>query len=176
MIQLKPLQKTDVDYFYKWLNDDDVIKYSLSIFSKISSKDEINRWFTSVLNSSFEIVYGIFLENTSELIGYTGFCNISRQNNSAEYFLFIGNKKYWGQGIGTRVTEEILEIGFYGHNFHRIMLTVSEPNIGALKAYSKAGFVKEGRLRKSCLRQGSYHDKIIMSILVDEFKSKSISL
>ncbi|MBB6460381.1 GNAT family N-acetyltransferase [Flammeovirga kamogawensis] len=176
MIQLKPLQKADVDYFYNWINDEEVTRYSLSIFSKISSKSEINKWYTSVLNSSFEIVYGIYLENTSELIGYTGFSNISRQNNSAEYFLFIGNKKFWGQGIGTRVTEEILEIGFFGHKFNRIMLTVSEPNIGALKAYSKAGFIKEGRLRKACFRQGEYHDKIIMSILVNEFQSKSTSL
>jgi RimJ/RimL family protein N-acetyltransferase len=34
------------------------------------------------------------------------------------------------------------------------MLTVSEPNVGGVKAYAKAGFKLEGRLREACLRNG----------------------
>ena len=49
------------------------------------------------------------------------------------------------------------------------MLTVSELNIGGVKAYQKAGFKTEGRLRQSCFRDGAHHDKIIMSILRDEY-------
>lgn len=50
------------------------------------------------------------------------------------------------------------------------MLTVSEPNIGGIRAYEKAGFKFEGRLRQACFREGNYHDKIMMSLLRDEWE------
>jgi RimJ/RimL family protein N-acetyltransferase len=50
------------------------------------------------------------------------------------------------------------------------MLTVSEQNKGGIKAYTKAGFKEEGRLRQANFRNGKYHDKIVMSILAEEWK------
>ena len=52
------------------------------------------------------------------------------------------------------------------------MLTVSEPNIAGIRSYDKAGFKKEGVLRKACFRNGYFHDKIVMSILKEEWDSK----
>ncbi|TGD81532.1 GNAT family N-acetyltransferase [Hymenobacter wooponensis] len=49
------------------------------------------------------------------------------------------------------------------------MLTVSEPNIGGVKAHTKADFKLEGRLREACLRHGQFHDKLIMSVLKAEW-------
>ncbi|SNR54751.1 GNAT family N-acetyltransferase [Hymenobacter mucosus] len=49
------------------------------------------------------------------------------------------------------------------------MLTVSEPNVGGVKAYAKGGFKLEGRLREACLRNGQFHDKLIMSVLKAEW-------
>ena len=50
------------------------------------------------------------------------------------------------------------------------MLTVSESNTDGLKAYTKAGFVVEGRLRQGACRQGVFHDKIVMSVLKAEWQ------
>ncbi len=49
-------------------------------------------------------------------------------------------------------------------------MTVSEPNIGGIKAYENAGFKLEGQLRQACYRDNEYHDKLIMSILKSEWK------
>jgi RimJ/RimL family protein N-acetyltransferase len=56
-------------------------------------------------------------------------------------------------------------------NLHRIMLTVSSLNIGAVKAYTRAGFQQEGVLRQASYRDGAYHDKIIMAILRPEWEA-----
>ncbi len=170
MFILKPLAKDNITPFYNWINDDDVIKYSLSLFRKINSKKEIDNWFYELIENKKDITLGIFLKSTNKLIGYTGICNISKTNKSGEYYIFIGAKEYWSKGIGTKVTQQILEIGFNEYKLNRIMLTVSEPNIGGLKAYKKAGFNIEGRLREASYRDNKYHDKLIMSILLSEWK------
>ncbi|BDD01452.1 GNAT family protein [Persicobacter psychrovividus] len=175
MVTLKTLSKSDIFPFYSWINDDEVIKYSLSLFRKINSEKEIENWYSELMRNEKDITLGIFFESTNELIGYAGICDISETNKSGEYYIFIGEKRLWGKGIGTKVTEQILKIGFNNYNLNRIMLTVSEPNIGGLKAYEKSGFKIEGRLREASFRDNEFHDKLIMSILKSEWNEKLLA-
>ena len=55
------------------------------------------------------------------------------------------------------------------------MLTVSELNTGGVKAYTKAGFVVEGRLRQAACRHGVFHDKLVMSVLKAEWEAPSVA-
>ena len=87
----------------------------------------------------------------------------------SKLFIFIGDKSMWGKGIGCEVTKQILKIAFLEKGLNRLMLTVSEPNIGGVKAYQKAGFISEGKSRQACFRDGEFHDKLIMSILKEEY-------
>ena len=50
--------------------------------------------------------------------------------------------------------------------------TVSEPNLGGLKAYEKSGFIIEGRLREASFRDNEFHDKLTMSILKSEWEGR----
>jgi len=170
MIELRPLSKNNVSPFYKWINDDEVVKYSLPLFLKISTKNEIDKWYKELIENSEIINFGIFLKTTDQLIGYAGICDISDINKSGEYYIFIGEKEMWGKGIGKTVTEQILKIGFLENKLNRIFLTVSEPNIGGIKAYENAGFKLEGKLRQACYRDNEYHDQLIMSMLKSEWK------
>jgi RimJ/RimL family protein N-acetyltransferase len=170
MIKLKPLTKEHLTPFYTWLNDDNVINYSLTLFQQLSTEKEISEWYSSLLKDSKNYTTGIFLKESEVLIGYAGICNISNTNRSGEFFIFIGDKTQWGKGIGTQVTKQILAYGFEKLNLNRIMLTVSAPNNGGIRAYVKAGFKKEGVMRNACFREGQFHDKIMMSILRDEWE------
>ena len=171
MIKLRALTREDVFYFYDWINDEEVIKYSLSLFKTINTKEEINSWLIRLIENKKDITLGIVVESSSELIGYAGICDISEVNKSGEYYIFIGNKGFWGKGIGTEVTRKILKIGFAEYHLNRIMLTVFEPNVAGFKAYGKSGFKIEGRLREAGFRNGKFHDKIVMSILKSEWKN-----
>ena len=72
--------------------------------------------------------------------------------------------------VGPTDLPAVLALGFTVHRLNRIMLTVSESNLGGVKAYANAGFVVEGRLRAACCRDGLFHDKIVMSILKTEWQ------
>lgn len=169
MIELKPLLAEHVSFFYKWIADEEVIRYSLSGFQKMKTTAHIDAWYDVLLEDGATYQKGIFLKGTDQLIGYAGICDISESNRSGEYFIFVGDKQEWGKGIGTEVSKQILQVGFEELNLNRIMLTVSEPNAGGVKAYEKAGFKLEGRMHEACYRDGAFHDKLIMSVLKREW-------
>ena len=169
-VDLKKLVISDLSPFYTWLADNDVIKYSLSIFQNLNSKTAINTWFTKLIETNDELVLGIFLQNTSELIGYAGICCLNKERNIGEYFIFIGNKDYWGKGVSTEVTKRIVELGFSQLKLHKIILTVFEDNIGGQKSYKRVGFKETGILKNARLIDNKMQNKIIMSL------EKSISV
>ncbi|WP_216639010.1 GNAT family N-acetyltransferase [Flammeovirga sp. SJP92] len=164
---MKPLLKENVIPFYQWLNDPEVIRYSLSLFQKLNTEEEIDFWFKGVLRDTKTLSLGIYTDG--KFVGYAGISNLSSVNKSGEYYIFIGDKSYWGKGVGTEVTKQIIQIAFEEKNLERLMLTVSVPNKGGVLAYQKAGFKKEGVLRNAALRDDQFHDKIIMSILKSEY-------
>ncbi len=176
MVKLAPLQAEHVANFYNWLQDPEVIQYSLTAFQVMKTPQQIDQWFAATLQQQNSLNLGIYLEETNALIGYAGLSGISTTNYSGEYFIFIGEKALWGKGVGTAVTKQILDIGFTSHQLNRIMLTVSESNTGGLKAYAKAGFVVEGRLRQACYRLGLFHDKIVMSVLKTEWRQQGAAV
>lgn len=165
MVKLAPLHLEQVTPFYTWLRDPEVIEYSLSAFQQLKTPQQIDHWFAATLAQANSLNLGIYLTETNALIGYAGLSGISTTNHSGEYFIFIGEKAQWGKGVGTAVTKQTLELAFTAHHLNRVMLTVSEGNTGGLRAYAKAGFVVEGRLREAACRQGVFHDKIVMAVL-----------
>ena len=171
MIQLLPLHNDQVPIFHRWLSDPEVIAYSLTLFQELKTVAQVADWLARTLQDQRSLNLGIYLTETQELIGYAGITNISRVNQSGEYFILLGDKPYWGRGIGTTVTRQVVTRGFQELGLNRVMLTVSVPNEGGVKAYLKAGFQVEGRLRQACYRQHAFHDKLLMSALKSEWRA-----
>lgn len=168
-VSFRKLKVEDKGYFFKWLMDKEVIKYSSSVFQTLDTDEKIEIWFDKLLEDKSTYNKGIVDKATNKLIGYAGICNLSKTNLSGEYFIFIGDKTYHGKGIGTFVTKEITKQGFEDLKLNRIMLTASSENIGAIKAYEKADFKHEGIMRQAFYRDGEFCDKVIMGILKEDW-------
>jgi len=67
----------------------------------------------------------------------------------------------------------LLKHGFETLNLHRIFLRVYEENIRAVRAYEKAGFVFEGKMRQAVYKHGNYDDVLFMSVLRSEWDSRN---
>lgn len=169
---LRSLELEDLDRFWTWFADREVVKYSMGTWLFPWSKKETEQWLQQTLQDKNTLTLGVVKKDGSQLIGYAGIASMSRINHSGEYYIFLGEKRSWGQGYGTEATQLIVHYGFASLNLHRIMLTVSSLNTGGIKAYTRAGFQQEGILRDACYRDGAYHDKIVMSILRPEWKAQ----
>jgi RimJ/RimL family protein N-acetyltransferase len=67
----------------------------------------------------------------------------------------------------------LLRHGFDTLNLNRIFLRVDADNLGGIRAYEKAGFIHEARLRQADFREGKYRDDLIMSVLRSDWTPDS---
>jgi RimJ/RimL family protein N-acetyltransferase len=168
-VALRPLELDDLLLFREWFADREAVRYSLGKLLFPQSELDVREWLERTIRDKQTLSLGIVERRGGALIGHAGIAAISAVNRSGEYYIFIGDKGSWGKGYGTEVTRVIIGYGFASLNLHRIALTVSDENIGGVKAYTRAGFTTEGVLRQAAYRDGRYHDKIVMSILRPEW-------
>jgi RimJ/RimL family protein N-acetyltransferase len=171
-ISLRSLELSDLDEFWHWFADREVVRYSLSMWLFPSSRHETQTWLERTIGDKHTLTLGITEHSSRTLIGFAGITSISLINRSGEYFILIGNKACWSKGYGTEVTKLVVGYGFATLNLHRIALTVSDLNRAGVTAYERAGFLREGVLRQACYRDGQYHDKINMSILRPDWEAQ----
>ena len=171
-ISLRSLELSDLDAFWHWFADREVVRYSLSMWLFPSSRHETQTWLERTIGDKHTLTLGITEHSSRTLIGFAGITSISLINRSGEYFILIGNKACWSKGYGTEVTKLVVAYGFATLNLHRIALTVSHVNRAGITTYERAGFTREGVLRQACYRDGQYHDKIVMAILRPDWEAR----
>ncbi|MGF1742740.1 GNAT family N-acetyltransferase [Vibrio profundum] len=143
---LRSLELSDCEQFYAWSCDRKVTIHSLSSYAYPQSRSDITTWLLTINSDNNNVSFGICSKENDQLIGYSGISSISTLNRSGEYFILIGNKEFWGQGIGTLVTKLVTHYAIQTLGLHRVQLTASVLNKGAIRAYAKAGFKHEGAL------------------------------
>ena len=158
------LKFSDVKYFYHWVNDEEVIRYSLTKFHEISSQEEILKWYLGMLTDKKCFSVGV-CSLSGSLIGHAGISGINKVDKNGEYFIFLGDKNYWRKGIASITTKDMANYGLEKLQLHRVFLTASSANGGALKAYKSAGFIEEGSMRDAFFRNKQFSDKIFMGIV-----------
>jgi RimJ/RimL family protein N-acetyltransferase len=173
-IRLRAAECSDLSLFVKWLNDPEVIQH-LSLYAPLSLAAE-EKWFEGMLQRPpAEQVFVIEKRQPDESwlpLGNCSFMDFDWRVRKAEFGIFIGEKVYWNQGYGTEATRLMLRYGFDTLNLHRIWLRVHQNNPGAIRAYEKAGYVREGVQRQAVFADGQYYDMIVMSVLRPEWEAQ----
>jgi RimJ/RimL family protein N-acetyltransferase len=169
-IRLRAVEKEDLSLFAHWLNDPEV-RHGLSLYLPLSMQDE-EAWFEQMCKRPDEekpLVIEIKTEDGWEPVGNCALFGLDWRVRLAEIGIFIGAKQHWNQGYGTDVMKLMLRHGFETLNLNRIHLRVHANNPRAKRAYEKAGYVLEGRMRQAHFDQGEYHDVFFMSVLRSEW-------
>jgi RimJ/RimL family protein N-acetyltransferase len=175
-IRFRAPERADIPTFVDWLNDPDV-RHGIAAFLPMSLARE-ERWFDEMLVRPVEAhPFAIDLRKGRSwiLIGSCGLHDIDWKSRKAEIGIMIGDKRQWNKGLGTEAMELILKHGFETLNLHRLYLKVFADNLGAIRAYEKAGFIHEARLREAHFGDGAYKDDLIMSVLRSEWIERSQS-
>ena len=118
-----------------WLNDEEIKR--LTNTPSFTLENQLN-WYSSIGEISDYLIWGI--EVDSKKVGACGLKNITKVD--FEYWGYIGEKDYWGRGIGTiillMITEKAKEL-----KLKSIWLQVCRSNIRAINLYRKMNFFSE---------------------------------
>ena len=102
----------------------------------------------------------------------TGLVNITadqrkRVRHIGDLFIVIG-KKYWNNGLGNLLLEEVVEWAQASCILRRLQLTVQTRNQAAVHLYQKHGFIIEGKQERGAyIEEGEFIDVYLMGRLID---------
>jgi RimJ/RimL family protein N-acetyltransferase len=161
-VYLAPLELKSVENYLRWFNDPEVTKY-LAMYYPVNSFCE-RQYIENASRAGDQVPFDIYLVKGDRHIGNCALTQIDWVNRKCLFGIAIGEKDCWGKGYGTEVTELCVGYAYDRLNMHRIGLEVYDFNGRALRAYEKAGFKVEGRLRESKYLDGRYYDTIMMGV------------
>ena len=152
-----------------WFNDPEVRKY-LMIYEPMSRVKE-ERWFEALLDmrDRYFFVIETVRDEAWVSIGTVDLFRVDWKNRTANFGITLGEKSFWGQGLGTDATFTALLFAFQELNLNRVELEVFEYNLQAVRCYEKVGFRREGTRRQAFFQAVCYHDVYLMGILREEF-------
>jgi RimJ/RimL family protein N-acetyltransferase len=137
--------------------------------SEAAARERITRWSA---NDKDNLGFAIeTLDDPPLLVGNVGLWGARPKDRCATIGIALG-REYVGRGYGTDAMRVIVSYGFREMGLHRIQLTVAPFNPAGIRAYEKAGFVEEGRLRESVLHDGRWYDEVLMSVLDHEWAAR----
>lgn len=168
-VYLRAFRAEDFHTTHKWRIDDEITN-TLVGRKYFVSQDYEKKWISdSIFSPGNSVKLAVCVKESELHIGNVYLDNIDTFNQNAMFSLMIGNKDWWGKGVGTELTLLMLYHGFYEMNLKRIYSYQLENNIGSIKVHKKCGFVHEGTLRKAVFKHGELVNLNLMGIVKEEF-------
>ncbi len=135
-VELKILKASDYsDNYLSWMNDKDVVKYSENRFKSFSKKGQIN-YINSFIDNKKNFLYGIFFKKKH--IGNIVLGPI--KNKTSEITYMIGDKNYWGMGIGSFVIHLIINKAKHEHKLSKLSAGCASKNFASARILLKNNF------------------------------------
>lgn len=165
LVYLRPVHKEDLETFHDWLADPGLMRL-LGAHGLPAANVELEKWYMDLFALVNVRVLSI-LTHEHVLIGVITLGNLFEHTRSAQLFIAIGDRSYWGRGYGPDAIKTLVRYAFHEMNLQCIAASVIEYNARAIHAFEKAGFEREGILRNRYFSQGRYWGTVVMSVLRD---------
>lgn len=158
MITLRVLELSDVDDFMVWATDEKVTKFCS--FDPYNSQQQALDYITNTI-IPHPYYRAICLHNRP--IGAISVIPKDHHRGEMGYLLASA---YWGRGIVTRAVEMVVSSIFTElPSLERVEALVDVENKGSQRVLEKAGFTREGVLRKYVLQKGRLRDMVMFSVV-----------
>ncbi|OGF22233.1 hypothetical protein A3D45_00740 [Candidatus Falkowbacteria bacterium RIFCSPHIGHO2_02_FULL_42_9] len=165
---LRPINIKEAAHYLRWIKDGQVNKF-LIIDGRGLTLEKEKKIIKQFLGHKAKMNWSIYTQDGGH-IGTTGLHDIdSKKHFKAMWGIFIGDKSYWGQGLGTDVLKTVLKYCFGKLKLNRIELGVFKFSPRGQRCYEKCGFRVEGIKRQAIKKNGKFIDEIIMSITKDDY-------
>lgn len=170
-IYFRAIEPQDEPMVRRWLHDPQT-RATLARVLPISRAAE-REWIDGLYRDGGVVGFLIVLREGDRAIGSVGLHDVHAINRSATFGILIGEKDLRGRGYGTEATRLMLKFAFEELNLNRVGLGVFSTNKAGIRAYERAGFVREGCFRQACFRGGRYVDELRYAILREDWALKN---
>ena len=164
-VRLRVLEKEDLPFFTEW-NNDPAYAGEFDPFEQ-RSLAECEKWFAGLRpEEKWFIVEKMDGTKIGQII-----CSPKGPHYSIGYRI-IPNER--NKGFCTEAVKIAVDHLFESTDIVRVESEANLKNVASIKVLEKAGFTKEGLIRKSVFINGEWKDGALYSILRDEWKEPKI--
>ncbi len=167
-VNLRIMEKEDLPLFAEWVNKPEV-------FGEYNPLHQMSRaQAEKILENPHEETPFLILKKDGSKIGFVSYfyvLHVAGKQLEIGYSLLPDER---GKGYGTEAIEIMVDYLFLSRDIQRIQVQTDPRNIASQKLLAKAGFSKEGTLRKNFFMRGEWRDVYIYSILREEWKEPRI--
>jgi aminoglycoside 6'-N-acetyltransferase len=169
----------DFDLMEKWLTDAEVLQYYEGRDHPFTRQQVIEKFGRRTIGK--DSVVSCIAEYDGLPIGYMQYYELPESSkekygvagarNVYGMDLFIGETRYWNQGIGIIMVKALLEYLFEVKEASKVFIDPQTWNERAIRCYEKSGFRKVKVLPQNELHEGTLRDSWLMEISAEDFQN-----
>jgi [ribosomal protein S5]-alanine N-acetyltransferase len=163
-IILRAWSRSDLSSLVRYANNRKVWLNLRDIFPHPYTTAEADRWIT-ICESNQGSTTNFAIELQGEAIGGIGFRLLDDVNCRTAAIGYWLGEPFWGRGIATSAVKQTTDYAFHSFSLERLEATVFDWNPASARVLEKAGYVLEGRLRRSIFKDGRLADSLLYARL-----------
>jgi [ribosomal protein S5]-alanine N-acetyltransferase len=159
-IILRAWHRSDISSLVRYANNRKIWLNLRDVFPHPYTHAEAEKWL-AICESNQGPATHFAIELQGEAIGGIG-CRLLDDVNckTAEVGYWLG-EPFWGRGIATAALKQTTNYAFEIFSVERLQASVFEWNPASARVLEKAGYVLEGRLRRSIFKDGRLADSLL---------------
>lgn len=160
---LRPFEWEDAEKYHQWVNDPEILPLVDRVLPVTAAGHR--RWYESLVSDPRSVIFAIDALSGKQFVGCIWLYGIDYRHRNAELRILIGDKQYWGKGIGKEAISILVRFALKQLNLHKLYAYVLATNARALGVFEKAGFVREGILKQERYVNGAFVDVVRLAFV-----------
>ena len=172
-VALRPVTAADVGPLYLgWLNDPEINRFLESRHSE-SSEESVRAFVDRIAARDGDYLFAIRLAQDGRHIGNVRLGPIRAEHRLAELSLYIGDRAAWGRGYGGETVALVTRFAFEALHLNKTIGRSYAANEASIRAFLRAGYRQEGRLRAHYLLDGKPMDLVVMGCTAGDYRARA---
>jgi len=170
-LTLRQIEPNDItDKVLAWFDDEELMKFYTNSRKKITKTDLLNS-IDEGKKAGNLLTFGIFHNADNCLIGTIKIGPINFYHMTSDLVALIGDRIYLGKGLAVDAITLGNQLAFDKLNIRKLYGGMYVSNLPSIKAYTRAGWLIEGRLKGQFLVEGKNEDRILVACFNPDFFS-----
>ena len=172
-ITLRELQPSDAQALWAFITSDEVTRFLSPPPATVEGFERFIAWTHRQRTVGTQASLAVVVEGLDTPVGLFQLRQLEPGFGTAEWGFAIGSA-FWGTGVFRTGAELMMHLAFDVVGVHRLEARACLQNTRGNAALKKLGAVQEGVLRRSFLRDGTYQDQVLWTVLEEDWRQAKV--
>lgn len=154
-----------------WFSDSELMKYYTNS-RRVITKDTLVASIERGKRDGDTFTYGIYDIERELLIGTLKLGPINKIHKTSDLATLIGDRSFLGKGLAPEAIRLGVELAFSVYDLRKLYGGMYASNVASIKAYCRAGWLIEGRLKGFYQVEGRNEDRVLVGCFNPKYFSE----